>query len=89
MLDVHLEDLVLKPLTTIKTLSGELIPVFKLPTLTYNDVEVLSSRRKIEQSNKAKGMDIYTNLFTTRGGLLGTITKLESININTNKSSYK
>jgi len=84
--DIYLEDFVLKPITTISTLSGEKIPVWKTPNVMYNDVENLLTRSRVEKS-KEHDDNAYENLFVKYGGLKGTSTKLEVINRSNNKAS--
>jgi len=87
ILDVILESEVIKPLTTINTMSGEALPTFKVANLTYNDVEVLQTRRLIEKENTEVGRGSYKSMFLTGKMLLGTVTKLESVNARENKAA--
>jgi hypothetical protein len=81
----YLDSYLLKPLMNIETLSGEKIPVFKVATLTYNDVSLMRSHEKHFSERN------YKNLFTNNKGsvLLGTGTKLEIIRDDKNIAASK
>lgn len=84
ILDIYLDNYVLRPIMNATTLSGEKIPTFKLANLMYDDISVLTSRKKIEDSKSTN----FRSLFLKEGGLLGTATKLEAIKKDENKKAF-
>lgn len=89
ILDSYLYNHNAKPITTVKTLTGEMLPTFKVANLTYNDTELILSRMKIEQEEEELGSSTYKNYFTNNVGLLGTVTKLETRNKGINKGAFE
>jgi hypothetical protein len=84
--DAYLINFVIKPLMNVELLSGEKIPTFKIATLTYKDTELFELQREFEDTSKG----VFNSLLIKEDPvILGTGTKLEAVNKNTNKAAVK
>lgn len=87
ILDVYLDNFILRPIMNIKTLTGEQIPTYKLANLMYSDTSLMLERHEIEKTYDGTYKNLFVNIKSD--GLLGTSTGLEVINKDVNKSSSK
>ena len=87
IIDVYLDNFILRPIMTTKTLGGDAIPTYKVPNLMYSDTSVLLDRYEIEQTQDRKFKSIF--LKTDNQSLLGTSTGLEVINRDKSKNASK
>jgi len=89
IMDIYLDNFILRPIMNISTLTGEKVPTYKLANLMYSDTEVMLARYETEQAREDE--TTYRNLFINPaiGGLLGTATGLEVINNDINKAPSK
>lgn len=87
ILDVYLDNFILRPIMNIKTLTGEQIPTYKLANLMYSDTSLMLDRYEIEKTYDGTYKNLFVNVKSD--GLLGTSTGLEVINKDVNKSSSK
>ena len=82
----YLIDTPIKGVMNIKTHSGESIPSYKIPNLTYKDTELFSQQYDYE--NDESNPRIYRSLLITdTPAIVGTSTKLELINNKKNKAA--
>ena len=87
IIDVYLDNFILRPIMNIKTLTGEQIPTYKLANLMYSDTSLMLERYEIEKTYDGTYKNLFVNVKSD--GLLGTSTGLEVINKDVNKSSSK
>jgi len=76
ILDIKLESVVVRILSTISKKSGAAIPTTIIPTTGTNDVTLLRERAKLEKANENR---FFKSYLVNNGGLLGTTIKLETI----------
>lgn len=87
--DAFLDNYPFKPIMNVSTLSGEKLPTYKTPNLTYNDVTVLRERSKIESFKEENGLGGFRSLLVANNILRGTATHLEAIKDDVNKAAAR
>lgn len=82
---------VLKPVMNVEMMTGETLPTFKLATLTQKDAQLFEAQRGFERTPKtADNRTVFRSLLIKDiPAILGTGTKLEGINGDTNKTAVK
>ena len=87
IVNAHLINFVIKPMMNVEMSSGEKLPTFKTANLTYKDTELFDLQRGFQEANpdgKFKSILIKDDAV-----IIGTGTKLEAVNGDTNKQAVK
>lgn len=79
---------VLKPVMNVEMMTGETLPTFKLATLTQKDAQLFEAQRGFERTPGTKTV-FRSLLIRDIPAIMGTGTKLEGINGDTNKTAVK
>lgn len=85
LIDIYLNNFIVKAIMTINTLKGDKLPTFKVATLTNNDVELFELDQMLRSEDR-----IYKSILYGNGKVIvGTGTKLEITNGKDSKAAAK
>ena len=87
IMEGYISDSTISSLSNIRTKSGEAIPAFKLANLTYKDIELYAGQLEYQKNPLNTYRSSFLDRNNNRGVILGTSTRLEIVNNNSNKSA--